>query len=291
MYQIFNVGIVRGSEAFLLINDDGAALIDSGFAFCGEEMAKKAEKLLGGRPLDCILLTHSHYDHASGVPYCREIWPNVKVYAAAYAKRVFERPGAIKTIREMNDNAAQVFGCPGYRAADDLLYVDVPLSDGDSIQVGSMEFTALETPGHTMDCLSFWCESERLLISSETIGYPLLPDKVSPTFLVGYEMTINSIRRLKALGAEKQIISHLGLVDRPFIVEFLDKSEIWMEKTKDMILDAHAEGRSVDDIRQLLKNEFYKGEIIPLQPEKAFDLNSHYMVNMIIRECAPKAEQ
>lgn len=291
MYQIFNVGVVRGSEAFLLINEDGTALIDTGFAFCGEEMAENVEKILGARPLDSILLTHSHYDHASGVPYCREKWPEVKVYAAAYAKRVFDRPGARKTIKEMNDNAAQIFGRPEYRAADNLLYVDVPLSDGDTVIAGNMEFSVLETPGHTMDCISFWCESEKLLISAETIGYPLLPEKVSPTFLVGYEMTIDSIRRLRALGAEKQLVSHLGLVDKPFIIEFMEKSEIWMEKTKDMILAAHAEGCSTEEIQLRLKNEFYKGEIIPLQPEKAYDLNSYYMVNMIIRECAPKAER
>ena len=38
MYEIFNVGAVRGSEAFLLINDNSTALIDSGFAFCADEM-------------------------------------------------------------------------------------------------------------------------------------------------------------------------------------------------------------------------------------------------------------
>ena len=41
-----------------------------------------------------------------------------------------------------------------------------------------------------------------------------------------------------------------------------------------------------NDWDEILKDEFYRGEIIPLQPEKAFDLNSYYMVNMIIRECA-----
>lgn len=286
MYEIFNVGAVRGSEAFLLINDEGTALIDSGFAFCADEMIENAERYLNGRKLDCVLLTHSHYDHASGTPYCREKWPEVKVYAAAYAKRVFERAGALKTIKEMNDNAAAVHGRPEYRVLDSGLSVDIPVSDGDIIEIGNMKFRVIETPGHTMDCISFWCEEEKLLISSETIGYPLLPHKVSPTFLVGYQMTIDAIRKLRALGAEKQLISHLGVVDKAFIDEFLTKSEIWMEKTKDMIVTAHAEGKSNDEIREILKDEFYRGEIIPLQPEKAFDLNSYYMVNMIIRECA-----
>ncbi|MDD6189218.1 MAG: MBL fold metallo-hydrolase [Clostridiales bacterium] len=290
MYHIINVGAVRGGEAFLLMNDAGAALVDTGFAFCADEMINNVEKHLNGRKLDSIFLTHSHYDHASGVPYCREKWPELKVYAAAYAKRVFERAGALKTIREMNDNAAEVFDHHEYRRLDEGLSVDVPLLDGDIVTVGSMKFKTIETPGHTMDCISFWCEDEKLLLSAETIGYPLLPEKVVPTFLVGYEMTIDSIRKLRALGAEKQLVSHLGVVDKPFIEEFLEKSEIWMAKTRDMILKAHAEGYDNEAIMTILKNEFYKGDIITLQPEKAFDLNCYYTVNMIIRECAPKAQ-
>lgn len=286
MYEIFNVGAVRGSEAFLLICDDGTALIDSGFAFCADEMTENINRYLNGRKLDNILLTHSHYDHASGVPYCREKWPEVKVYGAAYAKKVFDRAGALKTIREMNDNAAAIFGRPDYRRLDTGLSVDIPVSDGDEICIGSMKFRVIETPGHTMDCISFWCENEKLLISSETIGYPLLPHKVSPTFLVGYQISIESVRKLRALGAQKQLISHLGVRDKEFIDEFLCKSEIWMENTKSIILDAHYAGKTPDEIQDILKNEFYNGEIITLQPEKAFDLNSYYMVNMIIRECA-----
>lgn len=288
MYEIYNVGAVSGGEAFLLINENGSALIDSGFAFCADEMTKNVEMHLNGRPLDAILLTHSHYDHASGIPCCRKKWPNVKVYAAEYAQKVFTRPGAIKTIREMNDNAAKLFGHADYPRSDSGLYVDIPVYEGDSIKIGNMEFTVLETPGHTMDSISFWCSEHRFLISAETIGYPLLPEKIVPTFLVGYSITIDSIRRLRALKAESQLVSHLGSVGRAFSEEFLSKAEIWMKKTRDMILSAHVNGLDNTAIMKLLKYEFYTGEIIRLQPEKAFDLNAHYMVNMIIKECAQK---
>ena len=106
-----------------------------------------------------------------------------------------------------------------------------------------------------MDCISFWCEEEKLLLSAETLGYPLLPEKVAPTFLVGYAMTIDSIRKLRALGAEKQLVSHLGVVDKPFIDEFLEKSEYWMAKTRDMILEAHEKGYDNEAIMAILKKE------------------------------------
>ena len=288
MYKITNVGTVSGGEAFLLIADGGTALIDSGFAFSADDMIKNAERELEGRPLDCILLTHSHYDHASGIPYCREKWPGLKVYAAAYAKKVFDRSGALKTIRDMNDNAASVFGHDSYRVLTDGLYVDVPLTDGDTVNVGNMDFTVIETPGHTRDCISFYCEKEKLILASETTGYPLLPDKVVPTYLVGYAMTIDSIRRLQMLHAEKMLVSHLGVVDRDFIEEFLPKSEIGATKARDMVLDGYARGLDTVALMAMFKNEFYNGDIIRLQPEKAFDLNAYYTVTVIIREYEKK---
>ncbi len=286
MYSIENVASVPGGEAFLLINETGTALIDTGFAFSAQAMVKNIENRLGGRALDAILLTHSHYDHASGAPYCRERWPELKVYAAAYAKKVFEKPGAIKTIDEMNENAALVFRQPDYRKSSAELSVDVPLSEGDKFSVGSMEFTVIETPGHTRDCLSFFCEKESLVIASETLGYPLLPDMVVPTYLVSYAQSLESVEKIRRLGAEKMLVSHMGLVGRDFIAEYLEKSEIWMKKTRDMIVDGYKRGLDEAGLQALLKEKFYQGEILTVQPEKAFDLNAYYTVKMLVHECA-----
>ncbi len=290
MYSVENVATVPGGEAFLLINEKGSALIDTGFAFSAEDMIKNIEHRLDGRPLDAILLTHSHYDHASGTAYCRERWPELKVYAAAYAKKVFEKPGAIKTIDEMNDNAAAVFGHPNYRRLESGLSVDVPLSEGDRLSVGDMDFTVVETPGHTRDCISFFCEKESLVIASETLGYPLLPDMVVPTYLVSYAQSLASVEKTRRLNADKMLVSHMGLVGRDFIEEFLDKAEIWMKKTRDMIVEGYERGLDETALQALLKENFYQGEILTVQPEKAFDLNAYYTVKMLLRECAGKSE-
>lgn len=287
MYTITNVGPVSGGEAFLLQSEGGAALVDTGFGFSAPQMAENAAALLGDRPLDAVLLTHSHYDHASGVPEARRRWPEVKVYGAAYAKKTFERESALQTIRDMNENAALVHGASGYRAESAGLFVDVPLAEGDAVEIGALRFTVLETPGHTRDCLSFWCEEEGLLLASETLGYPLMPeiDMVVPNYLVGYGCTLDSIRRLAALKPKAVLVSHRGVMEGAFLDEYFPKALLWAERIKDLVLDAAARGLDEAGIIASLKKQVYVGDICRLQPEKAFALNAHYMVNMLLREC------
>ena len=293
LYTITNVGPVSGGEAFLLTTEGGAALVDTGFAFSAGEMTERVARLLGDKPLNAVLLTHSHYDHASGVSACRERWPGVKVYGAAYAQKVFRNEGARQTIAEMNANAARVHGAAWDRGFDEALSVDVPLTEGDEVAVGSLRFRVLETPGHTRDCLSFWCEEEGLLLPAETLGYPLMPelDLVVPNYLVGYACTLASIRRLAALKPRAALISHRGLEDEAFLRETFPKALYWAERVKDAVLAAAAreldEAGIIEELRALL----YVGDIRRLQPEKAFALNAHYMVNMLLRECGDTEQE
>ena len=83
MVEFINVGGRPGGDAFLLLTEGHAALVDSGYAFCAGEMVEKIRQNLGERRLDYILLTHSHYDHASGSPNAAEAFPEARVVASA----------------------------------------------------------------------------------------------------------------------------------------------------------------------------------------------------------------
>jgi len=69
-----------GTNTYLLPGA-ASALIDAGVGNAPHLEAIAAG--LSGRPLDLILLTHSHSDHASGVPAILERWPTAHVRPAS----------------------------------------------------------------------------------------------------------------------------------------------------------------------------------------------------------------
>jgi glyoxylase-like metal-dependent hydrolase (beta-lactamase superfamily II) len=285
MFTISDVGAVSGSEAYLIITDEKTALVDSGFAFCADRMINNIKEKLGSRQLDYILLTHSHYDHASGSAYCRSVFKNVKIIASEYTKKIFEKPSAKAVMREMNFNAAKLYGNNGYKDELDKLTVDIAVKDGDIIDLGEIKLRVIEAPGHTKCSIAFFSEEQGLLISCETMGVIAGENMVMPCYLVGYEMSLDFIRKAEAINPRKILVPHGGILDGKECSNFIKNALFWNEEVKRRITDGFNRGKTVEQLIDEHRALFYTEKVRQLQPEKAFDLNAGYTIPMIINEC------
>ena len=285
--KVVNVGCVPGGEAFLLITEENAAIFDAGFAFTAKPMVKKIKAELGDRPLDYILLSHSHYDHISGASLMKKVWPDAKIVSAEHAAKVFEKSSAMKRISQMNRAAAFYFKKnPFFNNNLSRIHTDIVVKNGDIIDLGSVKLETIEAPGHTWDSLAFWCESERLVMTCETMGVLAGNDSIMPACLVSYRTTMEFIDKLEQLRPNKILYPHYGIVDGDencmTVIGWARRDN---EEAKELIITAHKEGKDVEEIKQLVKDKYYTDIIRKGQPEKAFDLNNKYMVPMIIKEC------
>jgi glyoxylase-like metal-dependent hydrolase (beta-lactamase superfamily II) len=134
----------------------GDVLVDTGL----RTSSKTIKDGLGGRELKAIALTHAHGDHGgSARKLAKELGLPVWVGAAdreaaetgkVVAKSPYDKPG-------LSVITGAVGNMPSVSVARDL-------REGDELTAG---FTVLDTPGHSPGHVSFWRESDRVLICGD----------------------------------------------------------------------------------------------------------------------------
>ena len=281
---ITDVRSVPGDSAFLIDDGSTAVLYDTGFAFTGYAVADNVQRVLGNRPLDYILLTHSHYDHALGSAYLRKRYPGVQVVAGAYAQTIFRKPTARAVMRNLDRKAAFSCGVTEYEDLIDELRADISVTDGDFIDCGKMRFTAVELPGHTKCSVGYYLEENRLLLSTETLGVCFGEDIFLPSFLVGYQMTLDSIHKAAKLDIRQVLLPHYGVVSGEEAQNYLIKGEQAAHRVSHMILEQLTSEKTTEEILAHMTNVLYTDEVKPAYPYDAYRMNSEIMINLIRKE-------
>lgn len=282
---ITDVRSLPGDSAFLLDDGKTAVMIDSGFAFTGDAVAVNIKNVLGGRKLDYIFLTHSHYDHALGSAYVLKYWPDAQVIAGEYATKIFQKPSAKAVMRELDRKFADRCGVGDYEDRIDDLRVDVPVKDGDTVKAGDMTFTAVNLPGHTKCSVGFYLAENKLLISTETIGIFAGDGIIFPSYLVGYQMALDSIERVEQMDIENILLPHYGLLDKEQTRFFLKNAKKNAVETAGEIVDILKKGGSKEEAARFFKEKYYRGGVKKIYPEDALELNTGIMVNLLEKEC------
>ena len=281
---ITDVRSLPGDSAFLIDDGATAVLYDTGFGFTGYAVADRVRQALGDRSLDYILLSHSHYDHALGSSCLRKRYPNVQVVAGAYAGKIFSKPTARAVMRDLDRKAAASFGITEYEDLTDELRADLTATDGDTIRCGEMRFTAVELPGHTKCSLGYYLEDHKLLLASETLGVYFGNGVYLPSFLVGYHMTLDSIRKARALDIHQLLIPHYGVVSGGEALAYLENGERTARESAAMILEQLSMGKTQEEILAYMTDVFYTDQVKPAYPYDAFRLNSTIMIGLIQKE-------
>lgn len=285
-----NVFLIRGSKNFIF---------DADMAYCGERLADRIEQAVSGGKLDGVFLTHSHYDHISGIPMLRKRWPSLIVYAAPYAAGVLKKESALNMIRQMNQSAAEDRRAVGRftddgscEYSDESLQVDRELDDGETVEMGEYSVTAYATPGHTRDCLSYRIrkkgEQESLLLCSETTGAPA-DGTFIPASLVSFEDSVRSIDKLEALKPGGLLFSHWGYMKMYDGV--WDDMRRAYNLARIRYLEELQSGKSEADMIHDLESYYWTKSIRKYQPYRAYEENTKYMLRVIKREFCQGDEQ
>lgn len=173
----------------------GDTLVDTGMKSSGKKLVGQ----LAGR-IKTVALTHAHPDHAAGASHV------IEQTGAQYAVPAGDVAAAERGYADGRGGKAGSMLLARFPAAS----VDRVLNEGDEIA----GFTVLNTPGHSPGHISFWRESDRVLICGDVFfNMSIVTTRTglqSPPWLFTPDPDANRAaqRRLAELGPETVLFGH-----------------------------------------------------------------------------------
>jgi len=285
-----------GTAAYpLYLVKDGpeAAIFEGGTGAMGRLLREQLAELGLDRNVEVrqIVLTHAHPDHVMAVPSLRRMFPQAAVVASAVAARTLAaekavaffcqidqaltgsllRSGAIRDVHQVEP------------LAEKQISVDRTVAQGETIAVGALAFSVLETPGHSECSLSFYEPKQRMLIISDATGY-YMPDADSwwPNYFFDYRAYLDSMKRLAELDADVLCLSHNCVIcGEEHIKRYFRRAIAATEKYHERIVAESRSGRPPRELAEELGAEIHaKTQLLPLD---FFQKNCALLVKQSLR--------
>jgi len=144
------------SNNILFMDDDTAALVDSGYVTHAPQTLALLQHALQGRALDLLVNTHLHSDHCGGNALLQQ------TYDCRTLIPVADMPAVAAWDEEALTYAATGQQCDPFR-------FDGSIADGDRLQLGGLDWQVLAAPGHDPHSMILYCPQEGILISADAL--------------------------------------------------------------------------------------------------------------------------
>ena len=283
---IYRVTGGNGGESYLMIGSEKTALLDCGMACWSRELISNIHEMLdaSGRPLDYVLMSHTHYDHIGALPYITDEWPDVTVCGAAKAVQVFGSEDARRTMRELGDNAADLYGADFGPVKTDGLRIDKVMNDGDEISLGDLKAVFYESKGHTDCSASYMIEPMMVLFLSESVGQYEGPGRMNVSVLKSFDQSLETAEKMRRLGAKRLVSMHYGFIPEYYNDRYFEEYINEARWERELIKKCIRKGMSDQEISDVHDIFYWEEDLRQAHPYDAYHMNTMITIKLVRKE-------
>jgi glyoxylase-like metal-dependent hydrolase (beta-lactamase superfamily II) len=173
-------------------------------------------------PPDIIVLTHSHWDHAQGVPVFRE--------KAVREHKTIEVMASEKAIPLLEDQSwNDVFHTETCENIKDV----TALREGETVDLEKLTLRVYDVPGHIKDHIALFDQKTRNIFVGDSIGMKVGEGAFLPPFMPPYwqkDAFYSSIAKLRQIDFESISLAHFGYIYGEEAEAILDESVATFEQ-------------------------------------------------------------
>lgn len=216
-YEQISPRLIRIRDAsftamYLVLGDNKVALLDTGI---GLGSLKSYIGQICPRPVDLIVLTHGHLDHANGTGE----FDDIPVYLNPLDKELMARHADVEQRLDYTAQNWHRFGKepPVFTEADIIPAYDpektLPLEDGQCFDLGGITVEAVHTPGHTQGMTMLLLPEERTVLFGDGCGVGVLLVEDCCSTVENYRESLLHVKKLEM--RYDRIIRNHGTCESP----------------------------------------------------------------------------
>lgn len=275
--RFWHLGRVE-SGIFLLEGSNGSMIINGGISYIVPDLLKQFEEFhIDDKKINKLLILHSHFDHVGIVPFFKDRYPDITVYASLRAQEILHNPQAIGSINRSSRYASKRAGLSGVYSTDNLDWpIDMPieaLSEGDRIDLGDMEIDIFETPGHSSCSISAYSPQLKALFPSDAGGVPC-KQRINIYGTYDYTKFQQSLEKLKDLAVEYLCADHYGYVTGHEAKGFIRQAIALAHERRSLMLEIYQKtgdiNASAKELAEIFKDDNADDFLAPQIFEEAF---------------------
>ena len=270
-----------------LLDGPEPVLFDGGFTALTRLYKSGIKEILGERSPAYLFLTHSHFDHVGAISNFKDIWPELKIGGPVHCRRILNKTGAIKLIRDLNietkKNLKKMGIRPLHEKPFEVFDIDMLIKPGQEIELsGNILIKAINTPGHTWDFMSYWIPEKKILIASEAVGCYESDGYIQCEFLIDFDSYLESLRKIEKLDARILCVGHRAVFTDADVMEHIDAS---FRAAYDFLFMVEEflvqEKGDLEQTVSRVKEVQWDNRPWPKQPEPAYILNTRQRIEKI----------
>ncbi|MCR4399703.1 MAG: MBL fold metallo-hydrolase [Syntrophomonadaceae bacterium] len=262
----FNFFLVRGTQA---------ALLECGVTAAAAVVRQEWERgEMGTTPPAYLVVMHAHFDHICGLPLLRRTFPAARVLASEYARKVMSRPHVLQGFWDQDAMMTEVLRQQGMVAGEfelerpETLPVDEVLGEGSRLDLGDgrcLQF--MHAPGHSPCGLAAYLPSEQVMFPSDAAGFQISEREIFPTYFQGYEMYLETIRRLASFPTRVVAVPHETIWCGAEVEAFYQRALAAAEHAHSWIRQMLEAGTDPESMEEILFEHYYRGDLRIYTPE------------------------
>jgi glyoxylase-like metal-dependent hydrolase (beta-lactamase superfamily II) len=266
------------SGIYLLEGENGSIIISGGLSYIVPDLLHQFKEFgIEEEKITKLLILHSHFDHVGIVPFFKRRHPAIEVFASERAWEILQMEKAIKTINEFSRNIAKRIGKEEIYSQYDLEWRhDVSgktVYEADRIDLGGLEISIFETPGHSSCCIAAYVKELKALFPSDGGGIPF-NEAIIVSANSNYTKYQESLERLKSLDVETFCADHYGYLTGEEARDFIPKTIEMARQQRAKIEEIYRRDQDIDLAAKRLTSaviDEYPDYFLP--PEIMLDVN------------------